>query len=182
VRTLVTVATVLVVTVIGGCGPATPAGPTLVPQERAAPLAPIDLALIDGGRWSSKDALGQVLVIDVWATYCKPCRASFPKLNRLATDHGGEVRVVGISVDEQDDVVRAFLAEVPATFAIARDPTLTVQAAPLAIAHLPTVLVVDRRGRVRFRGDELPESGYDALPAMVDALIADDGGDTAAAR
>jgi thiol-disulfide isomerase/thioredoxin len=166
------VAAVLVV-MLGACGAATPATPTLVPPERAAPLAPIDLPLLDGGRWRSGDALGQVLVIDVWATYCQPCRASFPKLDRLAAEHAADVRVVGISVDEQDDVVRAFLAEVPATFAIARDATLTVQAAPLRIEHLPTVLLVDRKGRVRFRGDELPESGYDALPAMVDAVAAE---------
>jgi thiol-disulfide isomerase/thioredoxin len=162
----------LILVAAAACGGATPPAPTLVAAERAAPLPAIELELLGGEAWRASDALGDVLVIDVWATYCKPCRGSFPKLNRLAAQHA-DVRVVGISVDEADDVVERFLAEVPAEFAIARDPELSVQAPPLGIQHLPTVLLVDRRGRVRFRGDELPESGYDVLPGMVEALLAE---------
>ncbi len=157
---------------LAACAASQSSGPALVPAAAAPTLAPLELRLLAGEPWSSQAARGRVMVIDVWATYCKPCRGSFPKLNRLAADHP-DVVVVGVSVDEDDAVVEAFLAEVPATFTIARDPELSVQDPPHTISRLPTVLVVDRAGRVRFRGDELPESSYDALPGLVEALLAE---------
>jgi thiol-disulfide isomerase/thioredoxin len=157
---------------LAACAASQPPGPALVPAAAAPALAPLELRLLSGEPWSSQAARGRVMVIDVWATYCKPCRGSFPKLNRLAADHP-DVVVVGVSVDEDDAVVKAFLAEVPATFTIARDPELSVQDPPHAISRLPTVLVVDRAGRVRFRGDELSESSYDALPGLVERILAE---------
>jgi thiol-disulfide isomerase/thioredoxin len=158
--------------IMSACGPAAPARLAAVPPNAATALPPLELRLQSGEPWSSSASSGRVLVIDVWATYCKPCRASFPKLGRLAAAHP-DVDVVGVSVDEDNAVVDRFLADVPAQFTIARDPTMSVRDGPLHITRLPTVLVVDRAGRVRFRGDELPEDRYDALPALVDELLAE---------
>jgi thiol-disulfide isomerase/thioredoxin len=160
--------------VTSACGPVAPAPLAAVPPNAADTLPPLELRLQSGEPWSSTAAASahRVLVIDVWATYCKPCRSSFPKLSRLAAAHP-DVDVVGVSVDEDDAVVARFLAEVPAGFDIARDPTMSVRDGPLHITRLPTLLVVDRSGRVRFRGDELAEDRYDALPALVDELLAE---------
>ncbi len=154
------------------CGAPAPARPALVAADAATPLPPLSLRLLSGEPWSPAASAGRVLVLDVWATYCEPCRDSFPKLDRLATTYP-DVDVVAISVDEEDAVVHRFLAEVPARFTIARDPEMTVREPPLGITRLPTVLVVDRRGRVRFRAEELPEERYDALPALVEELRAE---------
>lgn len=162
----------LAVALTAACGAPSPARPALVPAEAAPSLPPLELRLLSGEPWSPAASAGRVLVIDVWATYCEPCRASFPKLDRLAAAYP-DVDVVGVSVDEEDAVVHRFLAEVPARFTIVRDPAMIVRDAPLGITRLPTVLVVDRAGRVRYRGDELPEERYDGLPALVDALRAE---------
>jgi thiol-disulfide isomerase/thioredoxin len=154
-----------------GSGSARPA-PALVPATAAAELPPLEYALLAGGSWSSRAGDGHVLVLDVWATYCKPCRKAFPKLDALAAAYPA-ITVVGLSVDEEDAVVHAFLREVPATFAIARDPQRTVASGPLAIQRLPTLLLVDRHGRVRLRAEEMAEADYDALPALVAALLAE---------
>jgi thiol-disulfide isomerase/thioredoxin len=98
----------------------------------------------------------------VWASYCKPCAKAFPHLT--AIDARADVAVVGISVDEDDAAVAAFLAAVPAGFAIARDRDLTVQDPPLAVTSLPTVLVVDRAGRIRWRKAETTEADYPPCP------------------
>lgn len=157
---------------LAGCGGAGRAGPALIPAASAQPLPPLAYSLLDGAPWRSSDAAGRVLVIDVWATYCKPCRAAFPKLNQLAAAQP-ETAVIGLSLDEDDAVVRAFLAQVPAAYSIARDPKLTVQQAPLRLTKLPTLLVVDRQGRVRLRAEDLQEADYDALPGLVSALLAE---------
>jgi cytochrome c biogenesis protein CcmG, thiol:disulfide interchange protein DsbE len=168
-RTIVAFAVVLVVT---GCGG--PDRPALSPiaASRATPLPALSYRLLSGQPWVSQAALGHVIVLDIWATYCVPCRKSFPKLGQLAAAHPDAV-VIGISVDDNDAAVDRFLREVPARFPIARASEQSVQSGPLAIRALPTVLVIDRRGRVRLRVDQMPEADYDALAGVVDALRAE---------
>jgi thiol-disulfide isomerase/thioredoxin len=154
------------------CGSPHGHAPTPIPAASAEPLPPLAYRLRSGEDWSSRAAAGRVLVLDVWATYCPPCRRAFPKLGRLAAAHP-EAIVIGISVDEEDAVVETFLREVPVAFSIARDPEQTVQSGPLAIDKLPTLLLVDRRGRIRFRGEAMLEPDYDILPELVGALLAE---------
>jgi thiol-disulfide isomerase/thioredoxin len=149
-----------------GCGGATT--PSVIPAESSRPVQ-LEFDLLAGGRWSSRDAVGHVVVIDTWATYCKPCKAAFSKLNRLVTEHP-EVVVIGVSVDEDPAVIRAFLAEVPASFAIAHDPALTIGRPPLAFTQLPSLVVLDREGRMRVRAEEMKEGDYDLLPGWIAAV------------
>ncbi|MBK9034526.1 MAG: TlpA family protein disulfide reductase [Myxococcales bacterium] len=160
-------AAVLISILAGACARPTPA-PTAVAAAQAPPLPALSYPLRDGGTWRSADTLGTVAVIDVWASYCKPCRKSFPHLNQLAEDP--TVAVLGLSVDEDDAAVTAFLAEIPARFPIARDRTQSVEDAPLAITKLPTVLVVDAAGRVRLRLEEPRETDYASLPAVIASI------------
>lgn len=147
-----------------------PPEPTPVIANRASLLPALTFPLLDGSTWSSASLAGDVAVIDVWATYCAPCKKSFPQLNALAA---AGVTVIGLSVDEEDAAVATFLAETPAHFAIARDRTLTVSQPPLSITAIPTLLVVDSSGRVRLRLEEPRDSDYAALPAVVADLRAD---------
>lgn len=163
----------LALSTMAACGGAPPRTLTPIPAASATPLPPLEYRLRTGEPWTSSAAAGRVLVIDVWATYCQPCRKAFPKLSQLAAAYPDTAIVIGVSVDEEDDVVETFLREVPAAFLIARDPTQTVQSGPLALSKLPTLLVVDRRGRIRYRREAMAEADYDLLPGLVSALLAE---------
>lgn len=150
-----------------GCG-----GPpiaSLQDREKAQPLPPTALRLRGGGTWTSQQALGKVVVLDVWATYCAPCKRAFPKLGKLAAAFPDAV-VIGISVDEDDAAVERYLLETPAAFTIARDPARLVQSGALAVTQLPTLIVIDRAGNVRLRADLAREDLYDQLPRIVGSL------------
>ncbi|MEM9489464.1 MAG: TlpA disulfide reductase family protein [Myxococcota bacterium] len=140
------------------------------PAGENAPLPPLSYALLDGSQWTAQSARDEILVIDVWATWCVPCRKAFPKLEHIATAYQG-VSVVAISVDEEDSVVEKFLAEVPVSFTIARDPTLSLRDGPLGVSKLPTVLIVDRAGVIRYRGEQLNVADYDQVERMVAELV-----------
>ena len=155
---------------LAACGARAPHAPA--PAAGAPMLPALSFRTTTQATWTSESARGQVIVLDVWATYCKPCVKAFPKLSALAANRPDLV-VVGISVDDEDQAVTKFLSEVPASFTIARDPTYTVQTGPLKIAALPTLLVADKQGRIRLRIDKMIESDYDDLPAVVDALRAE---------
>lgn len=143
--------------------------PTLTPAERSPTAPALTYPLEGGGQLALAEHRGQVVVLDVWASYCKPCRKSFPLLGRLAADRP-DVLVVGLSLDEDDPPVAAFLRETPAGFPIARDRALSISTGPLQVTKLPTLFVIDQAGRIRLRLDEPTEADYQALPGLVDTL------------
>jgi thiol-disulfide isomerase/thioredoxin len=136
-------------------------------REVDQPLPALTLPLIDGGTWSST-APHDVLVIDIWASWCKPCGKAFPKLDALARD--AKTTVVAISIDEDPDAIRAYLAEFPLGVPVAHDAKQTVTGPPLRIAHLPSVLVIDRDGIIRRRLTEPSDHDYDQLGDIVALL------------
>lgn len=145
------------------------APPTSTSSAVAEPLPSLTLPLLDGGTWSSSSARGSALVIDVWASWCKPCSKGFPALNALAARRA-DVGVVAISLDEDVAAARDFIAQFPLTVVIAHDRQHMLTRAPLSIARLPTVLVVDAAGVIRHRIEEPRERDYERLEELIAAL------------
>lgn len=154
-------AALVVVTACGGAAPATKS------NEVAEPLPELTLPRIAGGTWSSTSARGSMLVVDVWASWCKPCGKGFPRLDALAARRS-DVAVVAISIDEDEAAARGFLAQFPLAVTAAQDAEQTVTRPPLRIARLPTVLIVDANGMIRYRLEEPSERDYDQLEQLVD--------------
>ena len=93
---------------------------------------------------------GTILLVDFWASWCAPCKQSFPALNELHRKFAERgVVVVGVSVDEQRAAMERFLKKTPARFAIVRDAKQKAVAA-IDSAAMPTSVIVDGQGRVRF--------------------------------
>ena len=107
-------------------------------------------AALDGGAaMSVADYRGEVVYLDFWASWCGPCRESFPfmnELNREFRDKG--LRIVAISVDKTPEAARRFLVRNPAQFAIALDTTAACPAA-FQLPGMPTSYLIDRNGAVR---------------------------------
>ncbi|GAA4859302.1 TlpA family protein disulfide reductase [Luteimonas vadosa] len=100
--------------------PAPPGG--LAVATRGQPVPAIPVRLLDGGRVVlPADFTGRPLLVNVWASWCGPCIAEMPELQRFSVEQGDNgVQVVGIALDEED-AVRAFLARVPVSYPIAVD-------------------------------------------------------------
>jgi cytochrome c-type biogenesis protein len=96
---------------------------------------------------------GEVVLLNVWATWCIPCRKEIPELQALHQAYGGRgLRVLGVSVDagDADADVEDFARSFGMTYTILRDPDEKVSAL-FAIPGVPASFLVDREGVVRWR-------------------------------
>jgi thiol-disulfide isomerase/thioredoxin len=143
------------------------AASTTRPTEEATPLPALSLPRLSGGTWDSASTRGSALVIDVWASWCKPCGASFPTLDAFAARHS-DVAVVAISIDEDPEAARAFLVQFPLHVPAVQDAEQRTLRPPLAITRLPTLLIVDKTGVIRHRIEEAKERDYEHLDALLD--------------
>jgi peroxiredoxin len=137
------------------------------PRPTAPPLAAlpaVELTALDGARQRIEQVLdGRVGVISLWATWCDACARELDALERLderaATNHA---RVVAISVGERREQVAAFVKWRGLHVAQLVDEEFHFADA-LGQRRVPTTLVVDRSGRIRFVGGALDESALAAL-------------------
>ena len=114
---------------------------------------------------------GSVVLVDFWASWCAPCRKSFPFLDRLQERHAAEgLRVIGVSLEEDDDAVAAFLQSVPVAFTIARDPSQKAGEA-YRITAMPTSVLIGRDGRIAARFEGGDSTVHDKIEAAVATLL-----------
>jgi cytochrome c biogenesis protein CcmG/thiol:disulfide interchange protein DsbE len=96
------------------------------------------------------DLKGKVILLDFWASWCEPCKASFPAMEDLQKRFGADGLVVlAVNVDENRSDMESFLKSNAASFCVLRDAgqKLVNQA---GIATMPSSFLIDREGRVRF--------------------------------
>jgi thiol-disulfide isomerase/thioredoxin len=93
---------------------------------------------------------GQVVYLDFWASWCVPCRQSFPWMEAAQAAHAsGGLKVIAVSVDTQRADADRFLSRMPHTFDIRFDPQGTL-AEQYHLQGMPSSLLIDRRGVVRY--------------------------------
>ena len=91
---------------------------------------------------------GKPLIINVWASWCGPCRQEMGSLERLSRRNGGkQFTVIGISTDDYPDAARGFLQKYKTTFSHFIDSRLVLENM-LGAERLPLTLLVDAQGRV----------------------------------
>ena len=116
---------------------------------------PFQAELLSGEQLDTATLEGEVVVYNVWGSWCAPCVAEAPALVQVAQQFAGEVTFVGINVRDNDAAARAFEREHAVPYdSITSDDSAKAMGAfhnSLAAAAVPTTLVVDRRGRVAAR-------------------------------
>ena len=118
----------------------------------AAPkaLPPLTFTTFDGKTIESADLKGKVVLLDFWASWCIPCRKSFPEIDRLSKDFASKgVTVIAVNVDEQRRNADAFLSQFPHQVTVAFD-SKGVSAKAFDLQGMPSSLIIDRGGHVRF--------------------------------
>jgi len=93
---------------------------------------------------------GKVVLVDFWASWCGPCRLSFPVMNELQKKYSDKgFVIIAISVDELRAKMDKFLKQTPASFTIVRDATQKL-VEKVDVRTMPTSFLIDRQGKVRY--------------------------------
>lgn len=120
----------------------------LVAQTEPAPE--FNVASADGKRLSLSQFRGRVVYVDFWASWCGPCRKSFPWLNQMHDRYGkAGLQIIAINLDEDSQLAHAFLKQYPAGFTIGFDPTGD-SAEAYGLRGMPSSYLIDRNGKLIF--------------------------------
>ena len=94
------------------------------------------------------DYQGQVIYLDFWASWCKPCRQSFPFMNDIQKTYLSQgLKVIGINLDPERKDAQKFLKSTPSDFILAYDPK-GITSAKYQVKELPTSFLIDRAGQI----------------------------------
>lgn len=132
--------------------------------QGVAPIAGGDLPVL----------AGKVVLVDFWASWCAPCKESFPVLARLHAEYGPRGLVVAaVSVDEKAPAAQAFWKRMGAPFPGLHDRELRL-VKQVAVPKMPTSYLVGRDGRVRFVHEGFDSGKSEkALRRDIEALLAE---------
>lgn len=117
---------------------------------------------------------GDVVLLNVWATWCAPCREEIPALQALFERHGADgLEIVGVSIDgrNEGENIRAFAEEFGVTFRIWHDPEDRI-GARFRTVGVPTTFLLDREGVIRWRHMGPVTEDDPSLEAVLAAALA----------
>ena len=118
--------------------------------KKGTPLPDMSLDDLNGGALETKSLRGKVALLNVWATWCGPCRAEIPELEAIHRTYQSKgVEVVGVSVDSMDAIedVKSFVAEQKITYRIVFDSQGEL-ASRFEASVIPTTFLVNRKGEI----------------------------------
>jgi peroxiredoxin len=125
----------------------------------------------DNGTFRLRDHHGKVVLINFWATWCPPCLAEMPAMERLWQQHRDSgFMMVAVSVDADPTKVAPFVAEHKLTFPIALDPRMQV-AEQYGVRALPSSFLVDRAGALAGLAIGPRAWDNDASHSLVEGLV-----------
>lgn len=151
----------LIALILGGCGGSAESDTSAPPDyEKALAGAPAPLAalhdqanrLLPGGREAYEQRLaaleGYPAVVNVWASWCGPCRFEFPHFQQAAARYGKRVAFLGIDTQDSDDAAATFLREEPVPYPSYTDPDEEIVESIGATLGLPDTAFYDRGGKL----------------------------------
>lgn len=115
---------------------------------------------------------GRVVYLDFWASWCKPCRKSFPFMNELHTRYGNQgLVVIAINLDEEKKNAETFLQKNPADFVIAYDMNGDTPK-KFGLTVMPSSWIIDRQGNIIRHDMGFKEADRDAIETTIRQTLA----------
>ena len=150
-------------------------GDELFPVAVGSQAPPLVATTLDGAKRQKTlaDYKGKVVLLNVWATWCEPCRVEMPSIEKLYREFGPRgLVVVGVSVDDpgSEDRIRDFVKEYGLTFEILHDPAQQTKT-NYQVTGFPETFVIGREGTIRKKVIGAADWSSDANRALIRELL-----------
>ena len=149
-------------------------GLDLYPPGKRVPAPKLGGTTLEGESFALSQLTGSIVVINVWGSWCAPCRLEMPDLVRLANEDASRgVRFVGINTRDNPDAAKAFVRSFKVPYPSVRDANGEVLLAfrdTIPTTVVPTTVVVDRQGNVAAR--VIGPVSYNTLKGLLDDELA----------
>lgn len=128
--------------------------PLLQPKPTAEAFAQAPLFSVqttDGKTLSLSDLKGKGVIVNFWATWCPPCRAEIPEMIALQKEYGEQFTFIGVAINDQEDRVKAFVAQKGLNYPVAMDNGLSAIYGKLiqgGLKSIPTSFAIDKNGNI----------------------------------
>jgi cytochrome c biogenesis protein CcmG/thiol:disulfide interchange protein DsbE len=134
--------------------------------------------LLGGGRDAYEKRIealrGYPVVVNVWASWCGPCRFEFPTLQRLSARYGKRVAFLGVDSQDSEDAARTFLSEAPVPYPSYTDPDEDIKESLGAGFGVPDTAFYDRRGELVYLKQGPYAKGSDLRADIERCALAED--------
>lgn len=141
-------------------------------NSSAAQRAPdFNLPTLNGKYVSLADLKGKVVYVDFWATWCPPCRVSFPWMQTMHKRYSeAGLAIIAINLDGERSLIDSFLKSTPVDFTIAHDPK-GISAEAYKVKGMPSSYIVDRNGFIQTTHMGFRNKDKDLLEAKIKAAL-----------
>lgn len=144
-RNLIFLPAILLLTLLAGCSESSPT-PTAVEARESAP--DFTAADLHGKSVRLSDYRGKVVFLNFWATWCPPCRAEMPSMERL---HGvmddKKFAILAVNIENDSSSVKTFLTQNPHSFMVLSDADAKVQNL-YKVFRFPETFLIDKQGKI----------------------------------
>lgn len=150
---------------------------TIVAQSERKAAPDLTGTTLEGDQFALADHLGEVVVLNVWASWCAPCRAEADDMQKVAAEFEGRgVQFVGLNTRDSQAAADAFVDRFALTYPSVVDTDGSRQLLfheTLPPAAIPSTIVIDRQGRVA--GRAIGEVDRSRLLGMIEPILAEEG-------
>jgi thiol-disulfide isomerase/thioredoxin len=123
------------------------------------------------GKISLSELRGKVVLLDFWASWCGPCRQSFPWMNAMQGKYENQgFEVVAVNVDQKPEAAAEFLSQIPATFTVAYDPEGKTPEA-YEVMGMPSAYLIDRNGHIHSQHIGFHNDNKETYEAAIRSLL-----------
>jgi len=151
------------------------------PQKKADEVAetnvgsmmpPYQAKTLDGKAFDLASQKGNVVLLNLWATWCGPCRFEIPELEKMHAEYSPRgLKIIGVSLDDSGaEVVKQFVAEKKMTYMIAIDPEGTI-ANIFQTSIIPTTVLIDKKGKIVWKEYGPVSLNDETLKKALDAAL-----------
>jgi peroxiredoxin len=129
-----------------------PSTPRTIPVAVNYEAPSLTLSSLDGNEYSLEDYRGQVVLVNLWATWCPPCKAEMPTLDAFYQEHSDEgFMLIAINDGDKEEDINTFVENYGLSFQVWVDTEHKASIHAFKTQSLPSSFVIDREGVIRLR-------------------------------